>query len=69
MEIAIISTREVIYDASLLKIGKIKVDKILHFFAGTIIALSCFLARLDLIATQLGFFLALLIKLIIYFFN
>ena len=31
----------------------IKVDKILHFFAGTIIALSCFLA--------------LLIKLIIYF--
>lgn len=73
----------------------IKVDKILHFFAGTIIALSCFLARLDyitiflivfaiaflnevydkyfksgfdykdLIATQSGFFFALIIKLII----
>lgn len=83
-----------------LKNGEIiKIDKMLHLLVGTIISLSCFLARLDyitifiivfaiaffteiydeffkskfdlldLIATQLGFFLALLIKLIIYFFN
>ena len=73
----------------------IKVDKMLHLLAGTIIALSCFLADLnytsvflivfaiafftevydkyfksgfdykDLIATQMGFFVALIIKLII----